>query len=171
MVEGEREKGGERGHTGAQGCTGTVCAYRDCSAASAGAKRSLARPPPRGGLVTSAILSVRRATAVYTISTFWQRRRHRCRSARVKSPFARRTINDQLESCSASCPLHHFPPFPRPVVANSVRRSVIRTGHAFRTDYGFLSVREDASSSPPASSTRSRVLLSVSARRSATLPK
>ena len=28
------------------------------------------KPPPRGGLVTSAILSLRRATAVYTISTF-----------------------------------------------------------------------------------------------------
>jgi len=41
------------------------------AAAGAGAKPSLVRPPPRGGLVTSAILSVRRATAVYTISTFW----------------------------------------------------------------------------------------------------
>lgn len=51
------------------------CIYRDCSAAGAGAKRSFARLPPRGGLVTSANLSVRRATAVYTISTFWQRRR------------------------------------------------------------------------------------------------
>lgn len=55
------------------------CIYRDCSAAGAGAKRSLARPPPRGRLMTSAILSVRRATAVYTISTFWQRRQHQHR--------------------------------------------------------------------------------------------
>ncbi|XP_076182872.1 uncharacterized protein LOC143154793 [Ptiloglossa arizonensis] len=58
---------------------------RDCSAAGAGAKRSLARPPPRGGLVTSAILSVRRATAVYTNSTFWQRRQRRLLSERVFS--------------------------------------------------------------------------------------
>lgn len=129
-----RKRRGERAHTGAQGCTGTVGAYRDCSAAGAGAKRSLARPPPRGGLVTSAILSVRRATAVYTISTFWQRRRHRVHE--LNSPFARRTTNDQLDHAARRAPLLHFLPLhPRPVVARPARRSVIRTGHASRTDY------------------------------------
>lgn len=163
-----RERRGEREHTGAQGCTGTVGAYRDCSAAGAGAKRSLARPPPRGGLVTSAILSVRRATAVYTISTFWQRRRHRVHELNRRSHDARRTISwitQRVVPPSSLSPL-----LPRPVVAHPVRRSVIRTGHASRTDYKRIFV-SGKGRVVVAVSQLSRVLLPASARRSATLPK
>lgn len=86
------------------------------------------------------------------------------------------TINDQLDHAARRvAPFISFPHSPALSSAKSVRRVGSWSGrgtHYFRTGYGFLSVGEDASSSsPPASSTRSRVLLSASARCSATLPK
>lgn len=125
-----------------------MCAYRDCSAAGAGAKRSLARPPPRGGLVTSAILSVRRATAVYTISTFWQRRRHRVHELNRRSHDARRTISWITQRVVPPSLL-----FPPPLYSLSSLTLFVgpwfgRGTHLERITNGFLLVEKDASLSP-----------------------
>lgn len=178
-TERERERAGwregEGEHTGAQGCTGTVCAYRDCSRR--GRRReTVARETTSAWWArdVSYPQCAESDRSVHHLHVLVKEAASLPECTSCTSPLiVRRSAGDTARRS----PLHLFPPSPSvvvtlPIVGPVIRRDLRRNLGISRARIsdGFSSVGEDASPSPPAARRTHAIFFPRLARRPLVTP-